>query len=1386
MAASKKPKAASGKRHREAAAKAKNAGSQPPAGVSAASAGQSCPIIGFGASAGGLEAMTEVLHSLPAPLGAAIVFIQHLDPKHSSMLTELLARATHLPVCQVTDGMQVESDHLYVIAPNTCIGIRQGHLISEARNPVVPHMPIDFFFRSLAEDQGSKAIGVVLSGTASDGTLGLKAIKEAGGFTIAQEPETARYDGMPRSAIVAGCVDSVLPARGIAAELVRLCQHPYMDRRRPDDQAPPDERTFEEILGLLRTAKGVDFAQYKPGTVQRRTLRRMAIHRIETPEQYARYLKGHREEVDLLFQDILIHVTSFFREPATFSAIASHVLPALLKGRSQDDPLRIWVPGCATGEEAYSVAICVLEYMRQTGVEIAVQIFGTDLSETALEQARSGLYPQSIEADLSPERLRRFFISTNGKYQIARSVRDVCIFARQNVTKDPPFSRIDLITCRNLLIYLGQRIQGKVIRLFHYALKPTGNLVLGASENVGEAGSELFIPVDRQHKIYARKPARALIDTDLSAFEERARNAPPAPPAPAATETEKRIDQLILAHYSPPSVVVDSDMKILQFRGDTMPYLRHLPGSATLNFTRLARGNLGAAARALFLSRESKTGPVKSKPISVAVDGGEKKVVLSVLPLTGAPDPQFVIAFETVEPEIHLPSPKRSPKPAAPPQRVADLQEELATTKRYLHSVIQQQEAATEELKSAHEEVQSSNEELQSTNEELLTAKEELQSTNEELTTLNHEMQSRNAELQQINNDLINLLSSVNIPIVMLDNDLQIRRFTPHAERILNLLPADIGRSVNDFRFKINVSDIIGLCHEVIDSLAPREREVQDADGHVYTMWLRPYRTADNRIDGVVLSLFDITERKQSAEARYRRLFEASRDGIVIADVATGEIVDSNPFVTRLLGHSRSRLIGAKFWESDLFRGSEMNQSLLEQLHDAESLQKTLTLTTQQGEQAHVDIVATLYTEAERRVIQFSIRDVSARKRVEDQTQRQQEQLREMQKMEAVGRLAGGVAHDFNNILTAITGFAVLLEERLVQDPKGMEMLHQVRNGADRAAAITRQLMAFGRRQIFTPTLLDLNTVIAEFRQMLAVMLPRNVQLEIRPGENLGLVMADRTQVEQVILNLALNARDAMPEGGTIRVSASNLNADAAFAESHPTVPVGQFVALMVQDTGTGMDPQTQARIFEPFFTTKPKGSGAGLGLATVYSIVNQSGGYIRAYSELGVGSTFTVYLPRVNGEVADQSLAEPGDDVTQGTETILLVEDQNPVRELVRRFLEMAGYRVLEAGGGPEALGISREHAGPIDLMVTDVVMPRMSGRELALQLASERPQMKVLYMSGHTEDAIVHHGVLDEGVELLHKPFSQRDLLLRVRRILDAGSPADGSSEAKRQDAR
>jgi two-component system CheB/CheR fusion protein len=829
-----------------------------------------CTIVGVGASAGGLEAFSEVLNHLPPGPGLALVLVQHLDPRHSSSLVELLSRTTRMPVLAAQDGMVVEADHVYVIPPNTILTTADGTLHLAPR-PIGHQMPIDVFFHSLAEAEGSNAIGVILSGTASDGTLGLQAIKAEGGITFSQDEKSAKYDGMPRSAIATGCVDFVLPPRAMADELVRLCRHPYVALTHAEEDAP-SEPDFKEIFAILRAATGVDFGAYKYATIRRRILRRMALVHVDSPERYLQFIRENRAEVQALFQDILIGVTGFFREPGMFDLLTSRVFPVMFRDPG-NNPVRVWVPGCSTGEEAYSIGIALLEYARDHGGKTGIQIFGTDLSEPALEKARTGLYPEIIAGDLSSERLREFFVKRNGNYQVTRALRDTCIFARQNLLRDPPFSRLDLITCRNVLIYFGAELQQKLMRVFHYALKPSRFLVLGVSETVGPA-TNLFHNIDPRQKIYTRNSIPTPVGSDLGAHHmdhpETLRL--PIADTPPSIELHKKIDQLLLSRYSPPGVVVDGDLKILQFRGRTAPYLEHTAGEANLNLMKMSRGTVGMEVRKLIQRARLKEGTFRSEPLFTGRDQALRRVRLTVTAVhaTGMSEPQYVVLFEDLPEETAgKGSRKKSPEATAvnDPRR-KKLEQELGSIKVYLQSVIEEHEAATEELKSANEEIQSSNEELQSTNEELLTAKEELQSTNEELTTVNQEMQGRNLELTQINNDLNNLLNSVKIPIVMLGNDLRIRWFTPQAEKVFNLLPTDVGRRISDFKPKINVPELEQLFLNVIDTLTILEREVRDQEGRMYSMWIRPYRTADNRIDGAVMALLEVSERKPPVESR--------------------------------------------------------------------------------------------------------------------------------------------------------------------------------------------------------------------------------------------------------------------------------------------------------------------------------------------------------------------------------------------------------------------------------------------------------------------------------------------------------------------------------------
>ncbi|MDB6126022.1 MAG: ATPase [Pedosphaera sp.] len=847
-------------------------------------------VVGIGASAGGYEAFVPLLAHLPQDSGMAFVLVQHLDPKHESKLSELLARSASLPLMEARQGVPVQSNRIYVIPPNVNMTLVRGHLRMQPRKAGIPHMPVDLFFRSLAEEQQNRAIGIVLSGTGTDGTLGLQAIKGEGGLTFAQDEKSAKYFGMPGSAISIGCADLILPPEAIAKELGRIARHPFTapsskhKARASATPAEPEklfhdkEEALNAIFSLLRSRTGVDFSLYKHSTLRRRIMRRMLLHKIENLPAYLNHLRTHVIEVDALFNDLLINVTGFFRDPQVFQALKRRIFPKLFKNRQNDAPLRIWICGCASGEEAYSMAMILVEFFESAHVQVNAQIFATDISDIALEKARAGIYPESISLDVSPERLRRFFVKNNGNYQVSKAIRDMCVFARQNIIVDPPFSNLDLISCRNVLIYLGQLLQKKIMPVFHYALKPKGLLLLGSSEAIG-AASEIFTLTDKKHKIYARKPANtrpgfALLYKDTHDKMKGRIEVGQGAPEPKSPDLAQFVDRLILSKWCPAAVVVNAQMEVLLFRGHTGRFLEHASGSASLNILKMARENLVLDLRTAISKAIKQDVPVQQENATTLPDDHFQFIVIEVTPFVLTPNSErfFLVVFREMPPTGGSPESNRSGMSALKVQReterreVSRLRQELAHNKESLQAIIEEQEATNEELKSANEEIQSSNEELQSTNEELETAKEELQSTNEELTTLNDELQSRNFELSQSNNDLTNLLASVNVAILMLSSDLAIRRYTPMAERIFNLIPSDIGRRLSDLNRNIVAPDLDQSIQEVIDNLTTVEREVQDRDGHWYALRIRPYRTRENKIDGAVLLLVDIDEHRRMVE----------------------------------------------------------------------------------------------------------------------------------------------------------------------------------------------------------------------------------------------------------------------------------------------------------------------------------------------------------------------------------------------------------------------------------------------------------------------------------------------------------------------------------------
>ncbi len=844
------------------------ADSSPPPPLAEETDGLPFLVVGVGASAGGLEAYTELLEALPKNPGLALLLVSHLDPDQKSHLAPILSRVCQMPVLEVTEGMAVEVDKVYVIPPGTNMAMSDGHLTLSPRPPrPVPHMPIDHLFRSLSSIQKSRSVGVILSGNGSDGVIALQSIKAAGGVTFAQDEATARFPHMPRAAALDGNVDHVMRPSAIAQELQAIAIHPYTRETEAAAKEAPvdDENDIREIINLLRLRTAVDFTHYKQSTIRRRILRRMALRNMHTPREYLALLREDHVEIQHLYQDFLIRVTQFFRDSDAFEALKDRVFPAIVNGRAAGSVIRIWVAGCSTGEEVYSLAICLLEYLEGRPENVSIKILATDLNELALERARAGVYLDNIEVDVSPTRLRRFFVRQDGHYQICKSIRELCVFSRHNMMNDPPFSRLDLISCRNVLIYMDSALQKRVIPLLHYALNAGGFLFLGSSENVSGSG-DLFEMVDPRHRIFARSriAGNVLIDFGAAVSPSAHLRVPgrdETAPLWNALDVQKEADRVLLSRYAPVGVVVDESMTVLQFRGRTAPFLEPAPGMASLDLFRMLREGLLAEVRSATAQAKAENVVVTRDGIRVAEGDTLRLVRLDVIPFKVPPSGMrfFLVLFQ------ESPAAERLPQASAPSARgpatdeqLSQLQEEIGALRDYLQSVIEEQESTNEELKSANEEILSANEELQSTNEELQTAKEEAQSANEELNTVNDELRHRNIELARVNDDLVNLLIGVNIPIVMVSRDLRVRRFTPLAEKTFNLIQSDVGRPISDIKPNLDVPNFTDLIGNVIDTLIAYEGEVKDLAGRWYSLRIRPYVTMDNKIDGASIVLVDI------------------------------------------------------------------------------------------------------------------------------------------------------------------------------------------------------------------------------------------------------------------------------------------------------------------------------------------------------------------------------------------------------------------------------------------------------------------------------------------------------------------------------------------------
>jgi two-component system CheB/CheR fusion protein len=889
------------------------------------------PIVGIGASAGGLAAFEAFFSSLPDSPGPGVAFVlvQHLDPTYKSMLTELIGRHTKMPVYEITDGMAVEPNCIYVIPPNNDLLYKDKELhLLEPAQPRGHRMPIDFFLRSLAEEKKEWTIGIILSGTGSDGTLGVRAIKAEGGMVMAQSTESSEYDNMPQSAIATGLVDYILPPKEMPTHLIAYVTRAF---GKMPHLSPRAEDVLKKIFDLVRTHTGHDFSHYKKGTIIRRIERRMVVHDIERIDEFVRYLEQKPAEVEALFKDFLIGVTSFFRNPKAFDALNEEVIPNFFIGKYGGEAIRVWVPGCSTGEEAYSIAILLQEHMEMLRQNINIQIFATDIDARAIELARTGIYPASISVDVSQERLRRFFTQgPDGNYRIRKSIRDMVIFSEHNLIKDPPFSKLDLISCRNVLIYMDGELQKRLIPIFYYALSPGKFLFLGSSETVN-GFTDLFDTLDRKAKLYKSKkdvskerlPLTTLFPQQPEPKEPQ--RLPDKFPVEGRSKLRELTEKILLQYYAPAAVLVNEKGDILYFHGRTGMYLEPAQGEAGMNILKMAREGLRYKLTVALHKAVLDKKRMFYFGLQVKTNGDFTTINLALLPLATSPyaaeGPDLVlVTFEEPLKSEQKQIEKAAAKGAQEgidnsamdvDSRILSLRRELETKDEDLRTSNEELETTIEELKSSNEEMQSINEELQSTNEELETSKAELQSVNEELTTVNAELQNKVTELSQANNDMNNLLAGTGVGTIFVDHQLRIMRFTPEVTRIINLIPTDVGRPIGDLVSKLSGYDrLIEDIREVLDNLTSKIIEVQARDGTWYLTRIKPYRTLENVIQGAVITFTDISELKQTkyllkeSENMVSRLavvVRDSNDAVTVQDLE-GRILAWNPKAEKMYG----------------------------------------------------------------------------------------------------------------------------------------------------------------------------------------------------------------------------------------------------------------------------------------------------------------------------------------------------------------------------------------------------------------------------------------------------------------------------------------------------
>jgi two-component system, chemotaxis family, CheB/CheR fusion protein len=1188
-------------------------------------------VVGIGASAGGLAALRTLFSHLPESTGAAWVVVVHLSPEHESHLADILQPHVRFPVRQVTEAIRLEADHVYVIPPGANLNSVDTHLrLSELEEHRFQRAPVDHFFRTLAETHDGHSIGVILSGTGSDGSLGIKAIKERHGLTIVQDPDEAEYDGMPRSAISTGLADLVLPLDAIPEALLRyLRTEPRVPIAEEGELEAEQHRLLQKIFAQIRARTGRDFSQYKRSTILRRIQRRMQLRQIEELPAYYALLREDADEVRALADDMLINVTSFFRDPEVFRTLETKILPALFDKKSAQDSIRVWSVGCATGEEAYSLAMLLLEEATRRETAPRIQVFASDLHERSLERAREGFYPGDIETDVSEGRLRRFFHKEDGGYRIHKQVRELVVFAPHNLLADPPFSRLDLVLCRNVLIYLERGAQRDVMQLFHYALLPDGLLLVGSSETAEVV--EFFRPDKRLSGLYRKRNVPAA-EPRLPVF-----TAFPTPPPGEAVPrdgTAERVSygglhQKVVEQFAPPSLLVSPDNKVVHLSESAGRYLALRGGELTSDVFKLVREELRVELRAALHTARAEGRPIRTRPTAVDFEGSRRPVGMDVRPAS-APDQQgftLVIFDERGETDLEgAPPGDRGPTDA----RIFEVESELALNERRLQAVIEQYETGQEEMRASNEELQSANEELRSTLEELETSKEELQSMNEELQTVNQENRYRVEELAQLTSDLQNLLAATDIATLFLDRELRIMRFTPQVGELFNVRSVDRGRPLSDLTHRLGYDGLASDAEAVLRKLTPIEREVQDEHGRWYLTRVLPYRSVSDRIEGVVITFIEITGRK-AAEEGLRRSEEFLRLAVEAGGVGTWEIdlpadeVTLSPTMAAMLGFPRDeRTLSRGEWL--LFVDGEdrprVEEAIQRAAESGEPCDLTVRMAGADSTPRWLQLRGGTHPErspGDRRMLGAAL-DVTEQKRAEA-TERARDVAEKASA--AKSEFLTMMSHELMSPVAGILLHCDVLEmwSGSLEETNRLDSVDHIRLAAHHLSASLGEILSFsqlegGRDEVdLRPT--EVSEVVRQaVRIVEAQAAARGLYLQVDGADSPLVIRTDGSRLGKVVLNLLTNAVRYTTTGGvTVTVEGSN----------------PRWLEISVRDTGPGIALEDQERIFHEFtqLDVPRADGGTGLGLAICRRLAGLLGGEIALLSSPGAGSTFTFRLPK-------------------------------------------------------------------------------------------------------------------------------------------------------------